>query len=653
MAKNLMVNLIANTSAFDAKMKKSRVAVKQLSTTAKVAKGVLAGFGAVGGVYLAFTALKKVATETVAFGRQLSKVSTMLDEHNMKLMPRYARQLKRMAAEFGETTEALSKGLYDILSAQIAPTRAMDVLTEATKTAKAGFTDTAVATKALIVILNAYGLEAEKAGLVSDKLFAIVKRGVLTFEDLAPNIGKVAALANVAGMSFDEVGAAIVSLTRAGLEADLAMTGLRGILRSFLKPQEKAIEVAKKYNIELNSATLRTEGLSGVLEKLRHATPEDIAAIAGRIRGLVGFAAALAKVETHGGDLEFILNSAGQQQEAFEKATDNSAHKVEKLGGSLKNLGIEMGGLVEGPLTGLMDGMAYLTKHTADFIGVTKNFAVDTFKTLYNDLKDLDESLKILVFGHSKTVPRKGGEPLKKAQPILASDRGAGIADIPDLVDPKHAAALEALSKKAERFKASLRSPREELQDISKELYSMYKEGFVTYDQYVQGFEVAKEKLFGFKKAAEEAAEAQRALNEEMTKQLKAEWEAKWESMANAADSLKESLKSPIEKLKDIRAEYKELLSYGFISNEQFKQGLRKAAEGLLEIGDTSLSGSVGEGSPMDIGMAKVLGSEVSASGLSIGTIDPVLKETEKQTTVLESIDTTLKQIEQETEAVG
>ena len=63
------------------------------------------------------------------FEQQLAKVSTMLD-NPAKYMDTYKKAIRDMAVEFGESTEALANGLYDILSASIPAEKALDVLTQ-------------------------------------------------------------------------------------------------------------------------------------------------------------------------------------------------------------------------------------------------------------------------------------------------------------------------------------------------------------------------------------------------------------------------------------------------------------------------------------------------------------------------------------------
>jgi len=279
----------------------------------------------------------------ISFQKELAQVSTMLDDSAMKIMPQYKSELLKMSVAFGESTDTLSRGLYDILSASIPPTQALEVLAVAAKAAVAGITDTGVASDAVTTILNSYGFSADMAGEVSDKLFAIVKRGKLTFNELAPAIGKTASMAAKTGLSFDELGAMIATLTRAGIRTDEAMTSINGVLRAFLKPSNEAKEAAKGFGLEMNTTTLRTIGLKGAMDKLRNATAEQLAQIFPNIRGLKGLIAALGDVEGYTKDYELMLNSAGLTQEAFTKQSATLGFKIDQLKKSFNVVAITVG----------------------------------------------------------------------------------------------------------------------------------------------------------------------------------------------------------------------------------------------------------------------------------------------------------------------
>ena len=56
------------------------------------------------------------------FQQQMATVATMLSDSDAeKYMDSFTKGIRKMAVSFGESTEALSGGLYDILSASIAP----------------------------------------------------------------------------------------------------------------------------------------------------------------------------------------------------------------------------------------------------------------------------------------------------------------------------------------------------------------------------------------------------------------------------------------------------------------------------------------------------------------------------------------------------
>jgi TP901 family phage tail tape measure protein len=288
------------------------------------------------------------ATASVAafasFEEQMANVSTMLDDHTMRMMPAYTREIKKMAVEFGESTSTISRGLYDILSASIPPAKALDVLAASIKAARAGMVDTRTAADAITSVLNAYEMQAEDATKVSDILFATVKRGKITFNQLASSIGMVTSVAATSGLSFEEVSAAIATMTRAGMPAERAITSLRAIITGMIKPLDRAARVAQEdFGIAMKSSTFRTMGLLGVLKELKKATSEQIAAMFGNVRALTGLSAALQQVDTFAYDVNLMLNATGLTQKAFAKMTGTVVHQLRRMWQAMKIIAVDTG----------------------------------------------------------------------------------------------------------------------------------------------------------------------------------------------------------------------------------------------------------------------------------------------------------------------
>ena len=242
------------------------------------------------------------------FENQMKMVSTMLAEPE-KYMDAFSRGIRKLSVEFGESTDVLAKGLYDLLSASVDPAHALDVLAVATKSAKGGMTDTAVAVDGLTSVLNAFQMSADQAGHVADVMFQTVKRGKLTFADLAANIGKVAPMARAAGMSMEDMMAAIATMTRQGLGTDEASTRLVNILKNAPDQARDIAALIQKY-------------VGKGLSEIQVDFPE--------IRAAGGIAALATDMRGFREDLALMQNAAGRANKAFARMTGGLMDEMKK-----------------------------------------------------------------------------------------------------------------------------------------------------------------------------------------------------------------------------------------------------------------------------------------------------------------------------------
>jgi len=367
-AASRMAALRVASEAYMVSLQKSAaVTAKRMATLNKVLKRsfLVIGAGMAYGVY-----------QAVKFEQQLAMVSTMLDKTSMDHLPEYSQGLRRLSKEFGESTATLSKGLYDILSASIAPAKAMNVLETSAKSAVAGMTTTAVSADAITTILNSYGMAAEQAGIVSDKLFATVKKGKLTYSELAGSVGKVAATAAIAGLSLNEMLASIATITRAGISADQAMTAVVGTLRSFLKPTDEAKKLAAELGFTMDTTTLQAIGLTGVYEKLNGLSAEQLAVLFPNIRGLKGVAAAMQDLAGNARDLLAVENSLGSTEEAYGKMRNTAAFQLAQLKQGFLDLVRTIGTGLLPAVKGLTAALQSMGKNTPDWMQKTGGTAI-------------------------------------------------------------------------------------------------------------------------------------------------------------------------------------------------------------------------------------------------------------------------------------
>ena len=146
-----------------------------------------------------------------------------------------------------------------------------------------------------------------------------LKYGKTTFELMARNLGKVTSLAAAAKVPFENVAALFATLTRNGVRTEHAMTGISAIISTFLKPSKAGTATAKKFGVELNTAAIQGDKLYDTFEKLKGASPEELAKIFPNIRGLKGVIPALQNMSGFAADIEHMKSATGATDAAFEK----------------------------------------------------------------------------------------------------------------------------------------------------------------------------------------------------------------------------------------------------------------------------------------------------------------------------------------------
>gem|GEM_PF-2160166 len=152
-----------------------------------------------------------------------------------------------------------------------------------------------------------------------------------TFAELAPSIGMVATIASTAGVSLDEMGAALATMTRNGVKTDNAVTALNAIISSFLKPTSEATEYARSLGFAMSSATLQSEGLAGVFARIGQLPPDAIAKLFPNVRALRGVLPALRNMQGFRDDLAAMGTRAGATGEAYAKMTGTLTHSLAQL----------------------------------------------------------------------------------------------------------------------------------------------------------------------------------------------------------------------------------------------------------------------------------------------------------------------------------
>ena len=241
----------------------------------------------------------------------------------------------------------LAAASYQALSAGFSDTTGNIKLVEAaTKAAVGGLADTTQVTEVLTKTLNAYGMSGEQAIRVTDSISKAIEYGQVEWSDYTSQLGRVASLAALAGVSLDEVNAFIAAATKNGATAEVAFTGLGAALTQILQPTKESQDAAKLLGIQWNLAGVQGKGFTGLMAELAKAqttNKEAAARLIGSQEGMRGVFAANAKA---GKDFQDVLKglqeAAGKTDSDFNKMKQSLENQLKALDSAFKNLSNEV-----------------------------------------------------------------------------------------------------------------------------------------------------------------------------------------------------------------------------------------------------------------------------------------------------------------------
>ncbi|MFA5784467.1 MAG: phage tail tape measure protein [Phycisphaerae bacterium] len=274
--------------------------------------------------YIGFQGIKSAINMIVEFDVAMRNVNSIM-RVGEKEFRQWSKAIIDLSRIVPQSADVLAKGLYEIASSGFEGADAFNVLKASAKAASAGLTSTNIAVKAIAGSLNAFGTSAYTADEVADILFKTVDKGVITFEELASTIGMVNSSAAMVGVPLEQVGAAIAEMTKKGLEAPIAMTGLSNLLRATIAPSDKMAAAIKRFGYESGEALLKAKGLPGLLKLLQEATGGSagkLAELIPEIRGTRAAAALLSGEQGLAGTIKAMdafTDSTGATQRALDE----------------------------------------------------------------------------------------------------------------------------------------------------------------------------------------------------------------------------------------------------------------------------------------------------------------------------------------------
>lgn len=361
------------------KIKTSKVVNVAVNGVEKATKAL--GKAALIGTASAFTTVSAAGAmavkSAVDYQAQMQNVGTLLDGDVQGKLQGMSKQLKQVSLDTGVCTSDLTEGLYQVVSAFGESADNVKQMEIAAKAAKAGNATTVDSINLLSAVTKGYGdTSAAAMQKASDLSFLTVKLGQTSFPELAASMGQVVPLASTLKVSQEELFGAMSTLTGVTGSTSEVTTQLKATMQSFLSPSAEMEKTLKKMGYASGAAALESEGLGGILDKLKGQVNGDEVAFANLFSSVEAKNAVLAlagnQAENFAEKTAAMFEASGAADAAFKTQTASvkeMAAKVKNAGSvMLTSLGEKALPYIQSALEGVIEKMPELTEAVSGII---------------------------------------------------------------------------------------------------------------------------------------------------------------------------------------------------------------------------------------------------------------------------------------------
>ena len=265
-------------------------------------------------------------------------------EKNFGMLTKVAEDASK---ELGILQSDVVPAMYNAISAGVPKENIFEFIKVAGKAAIGGVTDLNTSVDGLTSIINAFGLQISDAESVADSMFAAVQGGKTTFKELSDSIFNIAPAAAAAGVSMQEVNAAIAALTAGGTPTAVATTQIRAALTGLQRPSAELDAIFQKLGFKTAQLAIEKKGLGFALDAVKKASNGSN----GELQTLLGSTEAVAAANVLAGtgaakfsaELERQANSAGAAAQAAAEIDKSFGREMERTKVAANNLAISIG----------------------------------------------------------------------------------------------------------------------------------------------------------------------------------------------------------------------------------------------------------------------------------------------------------------------
>lgn len=335
-------------------------------------------------------------------------------------------KLRDKALQLGKDTQfsasESAQAMEELVKAGLSVSDVLNGAADATVAlAAAGEVDMPTAATIASNAMNQFNLAAKDMVGVADSIAGAANASAIDVGDFGESLQQVGAVANLAGLSFEDTATAIALMGNAGIRGSDAGTSLKSMLSRLQPTTKKQADVMKELGLNTEKAgnqfydaqgNLKSlSDISGILSKsLRGMTKQQKQAALQTMFGSDAIRAAAVLANNGAKGFDKMAKSMGEvgAQEVAQKRMDNFKGSLEQLKGSLETVGIALGSVLIPALRDLVDGLTQALNWFLNLSSGQQKFIAVSAATVAGVLLIVAQLIKLILWGRKVQIMLAG-----------------------------------------------------------------------------------------------------------------------------------------------------------------------------------------------------------------------------------------------------
>lgn len=297
-----------------------------------------------------------------SFDASMARVDSVTQE-TRKEFEMMRKEALRVGAETAYSSTEAADSLENLTRNGLTAEQATAALMPTLKFAQANLVGLADAADIMTGVSNGFCMGVEGMSRVSDTLSWTASHSAARISELAEALKNAAPFGHALGQPIEEVNAALGALADVQIRGADAGTALRMVMLGLATSTAQQQKVFKEFGININQQTMKADGLTKTLEKLKASGIMEAADSADKLADVFGrrvspqVMALLNNIDGMKEKLDGLKNSQGATAEMYERSMDAWSLAAAELDNQLETMKLKMWDEQKGVSTSFVESL--------------------------------------------------------------------------------------------------------------------------------------------------------------------------------------------------------------------------------------------------------------------------------------------------------